>query len=311
MAKWGQKMKAYCCRRFQWDDQQFNSVLWSILRSVRVNLTATEQMKTSKIMHGWLPVNHMQGHATGITQCPCCPHPDETMEHMFKCTNPRLMTKKDELINDIRKKGMAKGIPRAVMEVVCRCLYDFIHSNPPTIPGNPTMAAAMESQIAVGLRLLPRGILSVKWLTALQDFGVEHPERRMTALLRLIWFDFTDVIWRNRNEIAHERENNVRQMENTTWATKLLWYLENRHVIARRDQFFINYTEEDIETMPGLVQRKMVQNLERLEAAYAREVQLLTLGQRTITSYFSRVTTQEDKIVETALSERPSAANSA
>ena len=84
--------------------------------------------------------------------------------------------------------------------------------------------------------------------------------------LQLIWFDFTDVIWRNRNEIAHERENNARQMENTTWANKLVWYLENRHVIARRDQFIINYTEEDIETMPGLVRRKMVQNLERLEA---------------------------------------------
>jgi hypothetical protein len=82
---------------------------------------------------------------------------------------------------------------------------------------------------------------------------------QMAGLLRLIWFDFTDVIWRNRNEIAHERENNARQVENTTWANKLLWYLENMHVIARRDQFIINYTEEDIETIPGLVRRKMVQ----------------------------------------------------
>jgi hypothetical protein len=82
MAKWGQKMKEYCCHRFRWDDQQFDSVLWSIVRSVRKNITATEQMKTSKIMHGWLPVNHMRGHVTGITQCPCCPHPDETMEHV-------------------------------------------------------------------------------------------------------------------------------------------------------------------------------------------------------------------------------------
>ena len=312
MVKWGQKTKAYCCHRFQWDDQQFNSVLWNIVRSVRVNLlTATKQMKTSKIMHGWLPVNHMQGHATGITQCPCCPHPDETMEHMFKCTNPRLLAKKEELINDIRKKGMAKGIPRAIMEAICRCLYDFTHSNQPTIPENPTIAAAVESQIAIGLRLLPRGILSRKWLTALQDFGVEHPDRRMAALLRLIWFDFTDAIWRNRNEIAHERENNVQQAENTTWANKLSWYLRNRHVIARRDQFIMNYTEEDIVTMPGFVRRKMVQNLERLEAVYAREVELLAMGQRTITSYFSRVSTQESANVETASSERPSAAHSA
>lgn len=311
MAKWGHKTKAYCCRRFQWDEQQFESVLWDSIRSVRKNLTATEQMKTSKIMHGWLPVNHMQGHATGVTQCPCCPHPDETMEHMFRCTNQRLMPKKDELINEIRKKGMAKGIPRAIMEVVCRSLYDFIHSNPPTVPENPTLAAAVHSQIALGMRLLPRGILSEGWMTVLRDFGVEHPERKIAGLLRLIWFDFTDVIWRNRNEIAHERENNARQMENITWANRLLWYLEHRHVIARRDQFILNYTEEDIENMPGLVRRKMVQNLERLAAVYARELQLRALGQRTITSYFSRVTQQECMNVETALSERPTAAHSA
>ena len=133
-------------------------------------------------------------------------HPDETMEHMFKCTNQRLMTKKDELINDIRKKGMAKGIPRAIMEVVCRRLYNFIHSNPPT---NPTLAAAVESQIAIGLRFLPQGDTIKGWLTAFRDFGVKHPERKMAGLLRLIWYDFTDVIWRNRNEIVHERENNV------------------------------------------------------------------------------------------------------
>ena len=310
-AKWGQKMKEYCCHRFRWDDQQFDSVLWSIVRSVRKNITATEQMKTSKIMHGWLPVNHMRGHVTGITQCPCCPHPDETMEHMFKCTNRNLMKKKDELINDIRKKGMAKGIPRAIMEAVSRSLYDFVHSNTLTIPENPILAAAVESQNSIGLRLLPRGILSEKWLIALQEFGVAHPERKVAGLLRLIWFDFTDVIWRNRNEIAHERENNVQQAEYTTWANKLSWYLRNRHVIARRDHFIMNYTEEDIVTMPGFVRRKMVQNLERLEAVYAREVQLLAMGQRTITSYFSRVASQENANVETASSERPSAAHSA
>jgi hypothetical protein len=221
------------------------------------------------------------------------------------------MEKKDELINDIRKKGMAKGIPRAIMEAVCHSLYDFVHSNTLTIPENPILAAAVESQNSIGLRLLPRGILSEKWLTALREFGVAHPERKMAGLLRLIWFDFTDVIWRNRNERAHERENNVQQAENTTWANKLSWYLRNRHVIARRDQFIMNYTEGDIVTMPGFVRRKMVQNLERLEAVYAREVQLLAMGQRTITSYFSRVATQENANVETASNERPSAARSA
>ncbi len=91
-----------------------------------------------------------------------------------------------------------------------------------------------------------------------------------------------------------------------------LWLCQTgRSRKSRRDQFIINYTEEDIETIPGFVRRKMVQNLERLEAVYAREVQLRSLGQRTITSYFSRVIPQESINVETASSERPSAAHSA
>ena len=72
-------------------------------------------------------------------------------------------------------------------------------------------------------------------------------------------------------------------------------------MIARRDQFFINFTEVDVETIPGLVREKMVQNLERLEAAYAREVQF----------NFSCVTTQVDTNEETVSSELPSAAHSA
>ena len=84
----------------------------------------------------------MQGHATGVTQCPCCPHPDETLEHLFECTNPKLMKQKDTLINELRSKGKAKGIPSAIMEALCRMLYDVINSNTPTLPDHPTLKAA-------------------------------------------------------------------------------------------------------------------------------------------------------------------------
>lgn len=250
-------------------------------------------------LHGWLPVQHMQGHETGIMQCPCCAHPDKMMEHLFQCTNSALMLKKETLlIIDIRKKGIAKGVPQAIMEALCRLLYDFIHSNTVTVPVHPTLEVSVRSQISLGIRLLPRGILSEQWLTALQEFlGVDHPERKK-GLLKLVWFEFTDTILRNRNEIAHEGGNRTRELEQATWATKLLWYLENKHVIARRDQFLLTYTEEDIEPMPRLSRRKMVQNLERLKAVYARELQICTLGQRTIHSYFATTKSQGRSEVE-------------
>lgn len=63
-------------------------------------------------------------------------------------------------------------------------------------------------------------------------------------------------------------------------------------MIARRDHFIMNYTEEDIDTMPGLTRRKMVQNLERLKAVYARELILRERGQKTIHTYFQTKITQ-------------------
>ena len=83
-----------------------------------------------------------------------------------------------------------------------------------------------------------------------------------------------------------------------------------KHVIARRDQFIMNYTEDDVAAMPCLTRRKMVQNLERLEAVYARELQLREIGQRTIHSYFQPTISQENNNEEMVLSERPSAAHS-
>lgn len=79
-------------------------------------------------LHGWLPVQHMQGHETGIMQCPCCAHPDKMMEHLFQCTNSALMLKKETLlIIDIRKKGIAKGVPQAIMEALCS--HPFKHTD--------------------------------------------------------------------------------------------------------------------------------------------------------------------------------------
>ena len=285
--RWGQALMEYCLRRYAWDYHIFESVHWDAIRTVRQNCTSTQQRQTSKIMHGWLPINHMQGHATGITQCPCCPSPDETMDHLFRCPHRALMQKKDDLITSVRSKGISSGIPRVIMEAICRLLYDFVHGRHPQIPDHTSIAAAVRSQMAIGIRLLPRGFISIKWLHAMEEFGVERPAQKFSKLLRLIWFEFTDTLWRNRNEIVHSANNRARQQEQETWAARLRWYLEHSHVISPLDQFVLNYTEEGIQTMPNATRRRLVQNLERLERIYAIELRTRARGQRTLRSYFS------------------------
>lgn len=284
--RWAQALREYCLRRYSWDYQTFEAVNWGAIRTVRQNCTSTQQRQTSKIMHGWLPINHMQGHATGNTHCPSCPNPDETMDHLFRCPHRALMRQKDELITSIRSKGISSGIPRVIMEVLCRLLYDFVHGLHPQIPEHPSIATAVRSQIDIGIRLLPRGFVSVEWLRAMEDFGVDRPAQKFSKILKLIWFEFTDKLWRNRNEIAHSTESRTRQQEQNTWAAKLRWYLENSHVISPLDQFVLSYTEDGIDAMPGATRRRLVQNLERLERAYATELKMRARGQGTLRSYF-------------------------
>ena len=284
--KQGQSLIDYCRQRYGWDQTTFDAVYWTAIRTVRANSTSTQQRQTSKIMHGWLPVGHMHGHATGNTHCPGCPCTDETMDHLFRCPNEVLMKKKDDLVTQIRTKGISNGIPRVIMETLSRILYDLIHGNVSTVPDHPSLARAVRSQMMIGTRLLPRGFIAKDWLECLKDFGVQQPEQKMSKLLKLIWFEFTDTLWRDRNEIAHGSNSQSREHERETWASKLRWYLENKHVIAPTDQFVLSFTEEGIDTMPTLTRRQLVQNLERLERVFAVEQRVRATGQRTIRSYF-------------------------
>ena len=65
---------------------------------------------TSKIMHDWLPVMHMQAHITGVRQCLCTY--DKTLDHLFhSCAHPTMKCKREELLAHLRKKGLKLGIP--------------------------------------------------------------------------------------------------------------------------------------------------------------------------------------------------------
>jgi hypothetical protein len=286
-SKWGLNLREYCCRRYTWSDQVFDSIRWKMIQSVRRRMTRQQQRQTSKIMHGWLPVMHQQGFITGMTtQCPACRHPDETMEHLFKCNNAALMVKKDALIVEFRTKGIAAGIPRAIMEAICSLLYAFIHETEVTIPEHPGIAAAVKAQLSVGLRLLPRGYLVTDWLDVIEEFGVQNPESRLSGLLKRLWLEFTDQIWRNRNEVMHSADSNTRQQEDDLKAEKLKWYLRNIHIIAPWDRFVLEYTEESVELMSSYVKSRLVRNLETLQKVYAEERLTAEKGQSIIRKYF-------------------------
>jgi hypothetical protein len=235
---------------------------------------------------------HMQAHITGIQQCPCCTCPDETMDHLISCQHKGLTTKRELLLKKFRRKGLELGIPRAVIEAMSDLLHAHSHGETARLPENPSIAMAVSLQRQIGTHLFFRGFWAKEWKSTLDDFSVQHPDRKLTALLKALWIDYTDQLWRNRNDVTHQRQNNAQQAEDHTWTEKLHWFLRNPQVISQPDQFLLNYTTEDIQHMPSRTRKKLAQNLQTVQTALAQELLQRTHGQTVITSYFARIQSQ-------------------
>ncbi len=285
-ARWESSVREYCYNKYIWTRSTFEKVDWRIIGATRRKLTPTQQMQTSKIIHGWLPVMHMQAHVSGLTQCPGCPCADETMEHLLQCPNHSQTKRRKEKMIGLRKKLMKLGFPRVIMEAIRKLLSHHCDGTPPIIPQHPGLARAVQDQLRIGLHLLPRGLISTQWLLLLQEYAVEHPDRAISGFLKTLWLDFIDDIWRGRNKIVHKQENLHRLREDTEMANKLQWFIRHRYMIARSDHHLLEYTEDDVNTMTTRRRCKLVDSMTRLMAVYGKECQQVDWGQRTITDYF-------------------------
>jgi len=80
-ARWTTPIKKYCREKYGWPQNVVDDIAWQSIRAARNKCSPTQVTQTSKIMHDWLPVMHMQAHTTGTAQCPSCLHDDETLDH--------------------------------------------------------------------------------------------------------------------------------------------------------------------------------------------------------------------------------------
>ena len=285
-AHWISAIRDYCCRKYNWTQEIFDSVSWSSIQRVRNRLPPTQQMQTSKIMHEWLPTMHMEAHKTGNSHCPGCVCPDETLEHTLRCPNKTLAKERDILLIALRTKGLKIGIPRAIMEAISKLLYEYVNAKRLSIPDHPGIAQAVKAQIDIGIKLLPRGFLATQWITVLEEFSVDKPDQKIASLLKSIWIEFTDKLWHNRNRVAHQKGNQTNQEDAQSWAAKLAWFLDNPHVIARTDQFLLTFKRDDIESMTPQSRRSIAQQLETVQKAFALEKLHRLNGQSVISDFF-------------------------
>ena len=268
------------------------NISWRSIRAVRNKCTPTQLMQTSKIMHDWLPVMHMQAHMTGTKQCPSCPHSDETLDHLFHCPHPALLAKREELLEHLRKKGLKVGTPRVVMDTIVILIQAyFTGSLPPTSSTSPSITLALETQIQIGLEYLPRGFLATHWIDALEEHGCPFPHRTLAHLVHTLWIDVTDSLWRTRNTITHNGVNLNTLAQERELDSRLRWYLLHyREVLSRNDYSLVdNLLLSPLDALSLRIKQQWIYHLDAAKVAYATSLSQPAKGQRLLTQYFRPV----------------------
>ncbi len=136
--------------------------------------------------------------------------------------------------------------------------------------------------------MIPRGFLASSWIDAMEAMGCPHPHRKLTSLIHFLWMDGTDMLWRERNHLAHESANLNDQGCSDSLNLRVQWYIENfRSALSHRDYHLISdIRPDDLVQIPLRTKRQLLLHLDAAKAAYTESS---LRSQSRITEYFSRL----------------------
>ena len=287
-------MTAYMIDKYSWTTDTIKTVNWVSINSVRRTLSNTKRMQTCKIMHGWLPLGHMRHHITGINQCPGCTSTNETIDHMLKCPHPTITEKRKVVLSQMLVKGKQNKIPKGVLTAFIQLLtkYTTGATDYTLNTHSRTIQDAIAQQMAIGVNMMARGYIGIGWMDTVPT--ARHPTRIMNKLQRMVWMDFFEPLWQNRNELLHKQKNNYEIAENAALTEQLMWYQYNRHtLLAHHDHALLhNIDMATLHTMPSRHKREWIRHLTVAKLANTQELALKKTNQHSLFRYMKPVNAQ-------------------
>ena len=117
----------------------------------------------------------------------------------------------------------------------------------------------------------------VHWKRMDGYFAAWHPTRIMNKLQSIVWMDFFEPLWQNRNDLFHQQNNNYERAEDDTLTEQLEWYQSNRHtLLAHHDHFLLHNTNTPmLHTMPSRQKREWIRHLTAAKLANTQELTLM------------------------------------
>ena len=281
--------REYCSTKYGWSPAVMNTVHWEVIRLARRRGNPTKFMHTSKLLHGWLPVMQMHGHTTGITVCPGCGTPSETVDHLFLCSHPLMHTARDTSFALFRAKSRRLDLPIDFFEVFTGYVRSALTGVDQPTSQNAALLHAMQQQDQIGHGMILRGFMAKGWAVALLRQNTMLPHQTLAKLLRLVWDEIVAAVWTARNDILHHHANHSSTLEFTALGDRLEWFLANRNdAISFHDRFLVHYDQSDVEGMSFDTRKALVSHLEVAHCAYRLEMTQMPSQRNRITHYFSR-----------------------
>ena len=88
-------MKTYILAKFQWGEEEFNIIDWTAVEQARKGCTKGKNVKIKKLMYDWINTGHQKAKMDQEEICPCCGIEEETLEHMYQCTNVAMSSERN------------------------------------------------------------------------------------------------------------------------------------------------------------------------------------------------------------------------
>jgi hypothetical protein len=120
----------------------------------------------------------------------------------------------------MRAKGIKLKIPKDVLHTTTQTLTAYSGSTESINHNyNTAIKTAIKYQQKIGIDMMARGFLSKQWLHTI------HPSRNPTGtnnkLQQLIWMEFFEPLWKNRNKLLHRTFNFFTQVDGNKLAESI------------------------------------------------------------------------------------------
>lgn len=104
-------------------------------------------------------------------------------------------------------------------------------------------------------------------------------EQKLPKLVILLWDELVGQLWLKRNDILHRSANYVTEQTQLQLGDRLLWYLQHKEELSRRDQDLIRFTPAQIDAMTITQRQEWVRHLDIAREAWTKEKATLATGQ--------------------------------